>query len=64
MMYRNSFIKVDGFRSPQDFEAWVDEKSVYINSLLEKKDSKRLKLVSEARGSRYLYEKTLNIHQT
>ncbi len=39
--FRKSLIKVDGFSSPEKFEKWVDEKNVYLNSLLRERDEAR-----------------------
>jgi radical SAM superfamily enzyme YgiQ (UPF0313 family) len=49
-LFRNSLLKVDGFKSPEEFELWVDENNIYLNSILEKKDPIRYKLVTENRG--------------
>jgi radical SAM superfamily enzyme YgiQ (UPF0313 family) len=53
MLYRTSLIKADGFSSPEEFQAWVDEKGIYLNSLLEKRYPHRAKLFYES-GDNYL----------
>jgi len=50
MTYRNSRIKVDGFHSAEEFENWVGQQNHYLNSLLEKNDPHRAKIVAEGRG--------------
>lgn len=40
-IYTKSLIRVDGFNGPQEFEKWVDEKTVYLNELLKRRDPKR-----------------------
>ena len=43
IIYRNSLIKADGFNSPQDFERWVEEKSLYLNRLWKARDPEQFK---------------------
>ncbi|MBF0195212.1 MAG: radical SAM protein [Magnetococcales bacterium] len=38
ILYRNSLMRIDGFDSPHEFETWVDEKTLYLNELLKKRD--------------------------
>ena len=64
MLYRNSLVKVDGFKSSEEFQKWVDEKNYSLNSLLEKNDPIRAKLQNSSRGTRHLQEGALKIKQT
>ncbi|HLD00363.1 MAG TPA: radical SAM protein [Candidatus Nanoarchaeia archaeon] len=41
LMYRNSLIKVDGFSSSEEFENFVTETNIRLNSLLQKRDLQR-----------------------
>ena len=63
-MFRNSLVKVDGFDSPEEFEAWVDAKNIYLNSLLARNDPARADLVSNSRGARFLHRDSAQVHQT
>lgn len=40
-VYTKSLIKVNGFSSPQEFEQWVNEKTIYLNGLLKQKNFER-----------------------
>jgi radical SAM superfamily enzyme YgiQ (UPF0313 family) len=64
MLYRNSLIKVDGFKSSEEFQKWVNEQNYSLNSLLEKNDPQRAKLQNSNRGARHLQEGALKIKQT
>jgi radical SAM superfamily enzyme YgiQ (UPF0313 family) len=44
LLYRNSLLKVDGFANQEEFERWVEEKNIYLNSLLKERDERRYKL--------------------
>lgn len=50
VLLRNSLIKVDGFSSADEFENWVDEKNIYLNSILEQSDKTRYINVTANRG--------------
>lgn len=63
MIYRNSLIKVDGFDSPEEFEVWVNEMNISLNSLIEKKDTQRANLVYESSGIKYK-QGALKVKQT
>jgi len=41
IIYRNSLIRVDGFDSPGEFEAWVEDKTLYLNRLLRQRNAER-----------------------
>lgn len=59
MLYRNSLIKVDGFNNPQEFEHWVDEKNLYLNGLLKKRDFERFKRqYKDNTSARFLLKQT------
>lgn len=59
ILYRNSLIKVDGFNSPQEFERWVDEKNLYLNRLLKKRDFERFKSqYKDNTSARFLLKQT------
>lgn len=49
-LFRNSLIKVDGFNNPDEFEQWVDEKNIFLNSILENNNPDRYRKVTENRG--------------
>lgn len=40
-IYTKSLIKVDGFHCPQEFEEWVDDKTIYLNELLKRRSPDR-----------------------
>jgi radical SAM superfamily enzyme YgiQ (UPF0313 family) len=50
ILFRNSLIKVDGFNIPEEFEQWVDEKNIFLNSILENTNPIRYRQVTENRG--------------
>ena len=64
MLYRNSLIRVDGFDSPDEFQAWVEEKNVYLNHLLEKNNPARAEWVRAGRGLRTSQDGLLKLKQT
>jgi anaerobic magnesium-protoporphyrin IX monomethyl ester cyclase len=41
LMYRSSLVKVNGFKSPEEFESYVDQTSLKLNKLLSEKDPER-----------------------
>ena len=44
LLYRSSLVKVDGFKSPEEFEKFVNETNLKANLLIKEKDSKRFEL--------------------
>lgn len=40
-LFTRSLIKVDGFSCSEEFEKWVEEKNIYLNSLLKIRDPER-----------------------
>ena len=44
LLYRSSLVKVDGFKSPEEFEKSVNETNLKANLLIKEKDSKRFEL--------------------
>ncbi|MBC8373131.1 MAG: radical SAM protein [Phycisphaerae bacterium] len=40
-LFTRSLVQADGFSGPEEFENWVGEKSVYLNSLLKERDPER-----------------------
>ena len=49
-LLRNSLIEVDGFNSPEVFEAWVESQNVFLNGILETKDGERYRRLISGRG--------------
>jgi len=43
VLYRNSLVKVNGFSSPEEFEAFVTKVNLELNSLLRERDPERFK---------------------
>ena len=41
MLFRSSLVKVDGFRGPDEFEAYVNEANQKANLMLKTNDPKR-----------------------
>jgi len=58
LLYRNSLVRVDGFDSAEEFESWVEEKTMYLNKLLEKRDNDRFMRHYKEKGSRFLLKQT------
>ena len=50
MTFRNSIIKVDGFKSPEDFENFVERNNYYLNNILKSTDKDRYDSVTKNRG--------------
>ena len=48
IMYRNSLVKADGFKTAKEFEDWVNEQNIYLNSLIEKRDPERARRRAES----------------
>src|SRR3989344_793365 len=55
LMYRNSLVKVDGFKDGVEFQRWVDTKQKELNLLLKIKDPKKFE-DNYSRGGRILIE--------
>lgn len=51
VLYRNSLIQVDGFNSPKEFEDWVNQQNLYLNSLIEQRDPERAKKRQDSIGT-------------
>jgi len=59
LIYRNSLIQVDGFDNPSQFEHWVEEKTLYLNTLLQKRDVDKFNEHYKSNsGSRFLHKQT------
>ncbi len=59
IIYRNSLIRVDGFKTPQAFEKWVEEKTLFLNNLLKKKNPEKFaQHYGKDNGARFLLKQT------
>jgi anaerobic magnesium-protoporphyrin IX monomethyl ester cyclase len=41
IVFRNSLIRIDGFNTPEEFEMWVEDKTLYLNRLLRERNAER-----------------------
>ena len=54
-----STIKVDGFNNRKEFETWIDQKTLYLNNLLKKRDIDRFKMhYGDNSGAKFLRQQT------
>jgi hypothetical protein len=51
MLFRTSLVKVDGFKSPEEFEKFVNETNIKANLLLKENNPERFKYKYGNKGS-------------